>query len=69
MSDVGVRLTTLQRKGGPVASSLASLGTLRLKHGPSHAKNAKGAKDCIEKNREHEILCLRALLAHLARFA
>jgi len=34
-----------------------------------HAKNAKDAKDCIEKSRNHEILCLRALLAHLARFA
>jgi hypothetical protein len=38
-------------------------------HAPSHAKNAKGAKDGIEKNRDREILCLRALLAILARFA
>jgi len=32
-------------------------------NGPSHAKNAKGAKNSIEKNRDSEILCLRALLA------
>jgi len=38
-------------------------------NGPSHAKNAEGARNCIKKNMEHEILCLRALLAHLARFA
>jgi hypothetical protein len=38
-------------------------------NGPSHAKNAKGAKDCIEKNGDSGILCLRVLLAILARFA
>jgi hypothetical protein len=38
-------------------------------NGPSHAKNAKGAKECIEENRDSEIPCLRALLAILARFA
>ena len=38
-------------------------------NGPSHAKSAKGAKDCIEKNMDHDILCLRTLLAILARFA
>jgi hypothetical protein len=38
-------------------------------NGASHAKHAKGAKDCIEKNGDSEILCLRALLAILARFA
>jgi len=38
-------------------------------NGTHHAKNAKGAKDCIEKNRDSEILCLRPLLAILARFA
>jgi hypothetical protein len=37
-------------------------------NGASHAKNAKGAKNCIEKNRDPEILCLRTLLAILARF-
>jgi hypothetical protein len=35
-------------------------------NGPSHAKNAKDAKDCIEKNRDSEILFLRALLARFA---
>jgi hypothetical protein len=35
-------------------------------NGASHAKNAKG---CIEKNSDSEILCLRALLTILARFA
>jgi hypothetical protein len=34
-----------------------------------HAKNAKDAKACIEENTDHEIQCLRALLAILARFA
>jgi hypothetical protein len=38
-------------------------------NGPSHAKNAKGAKDGIEKNRDSEILFLRVLLAILASFA
>jgi hypothetical protein len=37
--------------------------------GPSHAKDAKDAKNGIEKNRDSAILCLRALLAIMARFA
>jgi hypothetical protein len=30
---------------------LGDLGELRVMNGPSHAKNAKGAKDCIEENK------------------
>ena len=37
-------------------------------HAPSHAKIAKGAKDCTEENRWFE-LWSPALLAILARFA
>jgi hypothetical protein len=45
---------------------LGDLGALRVMNGPSHAKNAKGAKDCIEKSSDSEILCLRALFARFA---
>jgi hypothetical protein len=51
------------------ADPLGDLGALRVMNGSSHAKHAKGAKNCIEKNRDSEILCLRTLLAILARFA
>jgi hypothetical protein len=51
------------------AGPLGDLGALCVMNGPSHAKNAKGAKECIEENRDSEIPCLRALLAILARFA
>jgi hypothetical protein len=33
------------------AGPLGDLGALCVMNGPSHAKNAKGAKDCIEENR------------------
>ena len=51
------------------AGPLGELGALRVTNGPLHAKSAKGAKDCIEKNRDSEIPCLRVLLAILARLA
>jgi hypothetical protein len=51
------------------AGPLGDLSALGVMNGPSHAKNAKDAKECIKKNMEHAILCLRALLAILARFA
>jgi hypothetical protein len=51
------------------AGPLGDLGALRVKHGTSHAKNAKGAKDGIEENGGPQILFLRVLLAILARFA
>jgi hypothetical protein len=34
------------------AGPLGDLGALRVMNGPSHAKNAKGAKECIEENKE-----------------